>query len=154
MTGQTTDTNRIVVGIDGSPGSKAALRLGARIAGGLGAQLVAVGVWDEPTTYGWSALPSVYAVHPMIEKTLNDTVDEVFGADRPMDVELRVLEGAAAPALITASRGAQMLVVGSRGLGGLAGLVLGSVSAQVARHATCPVLIVHGDDRADVAKAT
>jgi nucleotide-binding universal stress UspA family protein len=57
--------------------------------------------------------------------------------------ERRIVVGAA-KVLIDASQGATMLVVGSRGHGGFAGLLLGSVSANVAEHASCPVLIIHG----------
>jgi nucleotide-binding universal stress UspA family protein len=62
-------------------------------------------------------------------------VDEVFGTDRPAGLRLRVLEGPAAARLLSASEQALMLVVGSRGRGGFAGLLLGSVSAKVAEHA-------------------
>ena len=71
----------------------------------------------------------------------------VFGDQRPagLKLELQVREGGAAKVLLGASEGADMLVVGSRGHGGFAGLLLGSVSANVAEHASCPVFIVHGD---------
>ena len=59
-----------------------------------------------------------------------------------MGVERRVVEGAAASVLVDESRDAELLVVGSRGHGGFAGLLLGSVSQQCAHHATCPVVII------------
>ena len=151
MTDATPATPRIVIGVDGSSCSTDALRWAARMASTIGAQLDVVGVWDDPTTYGWSALPPLYPPHPALEKMLNESVDEVFGADRPAGLRIRVLEGSPAPALINASHHAEMLVVGSRGLGGLAGLLLGSVSAKVAEYATCPVLVVH--DAGDAAAA-
>ncbi|MDQ1560876.1 MAG: hypothetical protein QOE85_217, partial [Actinomycetota bacterium] len=52
-------------------------------------------------------------------------------------------EGNADEILIEQSRGAEMLIVGSRGHGGIAGVLLGSVSAKCAEHAHCPVLIIH-----------
>ena len=143
MNENTTAVPKIVVGVDGSASSKEALRWAARMAGGSGATIDAVAVWSDPTTYGWSALPPLYPPHPEIEKSLNESVDAVFGEQRPDGLVLRILEGLPAPTLIAASRHAQMLVVGSRGLGGITGLLLGSVSAQVVEHAICPVLVVH-----------
>jgi nucleotide-binding universal stress UspA family protein len=140
---------RIVVGVDGSEGSKNALRWAARIAEGTGARIDAVAAWELTSLYGWSALsvmPALYSPQPEIEKSLNQTIDEVFGADRPVDMRVKVLEGPAAKILLTASEGALMLVVGSRGLGGFTGLLVGSVSAKVAEHAKCPVLVVHGSE--------
>jgi nucleotide-binding universal stress UspA family protein len=138
---------RIVVGIDGSDSSREALRWAARLATVLGADLDAVSAWELTSAYGWSALPPLYSPHSEVEKVLTDTVDQVFGADRPAGLRLRVLEGPAAARLIGASADAVMLVVGSRGRGGFAGLLLGSVSAKVAEHASCPVLVVHGSDQ-------
>lgn len=134
---------RIVVGVDGSEPSKRALRWAARIAAAEGARIDAVAAWDFTPAFGWNALPMGYSPRLDIEKALTETVDEVFGADRPKDMRLITLEGRAAQVLIAASKGALMLVVGSRGHGGFMGLLLGSVSSTVAEHATCPVLVVH-----------
>ena len=69
-------------------------------------------------------------------------VDAVFAGGRPAGMRLLVRQGPAAQALLDASTGGELLVVGSRGRGGFAGLLLDSVSAACAQHADCPVLIV------------
>jgi nucleotide-binding universal stress UspA family protein len=141
---------RIVVGVDGSEQSKAALRWAARLAGPLGARLEVVSAWHVPVSYGMGG-PSV-DWNPLqdITKCATQAVDDVFGPDRPADLEIVVENGGAAQVLIRHSDGATMVVVGSRGHGGFAGLLLGSVSAAVAEHATCPVLVIHGDDAPEV----
>jgi nucleotide-binding universal stress UspA family protein len=149
MTETASAPQRIVVGVDGSEGSKNALRWAARLAEATGATIDAIAAWDPTTIYGWSALsvlPVLDSPQQDIERSLNETVDEVFGTDRPDGMRLKVLEGPAARTLLTVSEGALMLVVGSRGRGGFTGMLLGSVSAKVAEHATCPVLVVHGTD--------
>ena len=80
-----------------------------------------------------------------MEKVLDDTIRAVFGDQPPAGMQRQVIEGGAAKVLLEASAGGMMLVVGSRGHGGFAGLLLGSVSAIVAEHASCPVFIVHGN---------
>jgi nucleotide-binding universal stress UspA family protein len=136
---------RIVVGVDGSSHSAQALRWGAYLAATLGGQLDAVTAWEFPTTYGWAAVPPQWDPAGDMKKVLDDTVRAVFGDQPPAGMRRQVLEGGAAKVLLDASQGATMLVVGSRGHGGFAGLLLGSVSANAAEHAPCPVLVIHGD---------
>jgi len=76
------------------------------------------------------------------EKLVESELAELGSALSGVDVERTVVEGAAAPALIEAAEGADLLVVGSRGRGGFAGLLLGSVGQQCAHHAPCPLVIV------------
>jgi nucleotide-binding universal stress UspA family protein len=136
---------RIVVGVDGSPESKQALRWAAQLAGLTGANIDVVTAWQYPVSFGWAAVPYDGSFSPDVEKALVAAVDEVFGERRPTNVALTVREGNATAVLLAESKGALMLVVGSRGHGGFAGLMLGSVSAHVAEHAHVPVLVVHGD---------
>jgi nucleotide-binding universal stress UspA family protein len=143
MTTATNGKRRIVVGVDGSEQSKDALRWASRIAAAEGARIDAIAAWNFPTMIGMDAIPPNYSPETDIEKSLITTVDEVFGANRPTDMRVRALEGPAARVLLDVSKGALMLIVGSRGHGGFVGLLLGSVSARVAEHATCPVLVVH-----------
>ncbi len=140
-----TRTPRIVVGVDGSEQSKQALRWAAQFASVSGASIEVVGAWEYPPSYGWAAVP-LEEWNPTrdMEKVLTATVDEVFGPQRPDDLVMTVREGSAAKVLLEESKDAALLVVGSRGHGGFVGLLLGSVSAGVAEHATCPVLVVHG----------
>lgn len=143
------EARRIVVGVDGSEGSKQALRWAAHMAEMTGARIDAVTAWEVTSLFGWGALaatPALYSPQRDIEKFLNETVDEVFGSGRPANMRVKVLEGPAAKTLLAVSEGALMLVVGSRGLGGFAGMLLGSVSSKVAEHASCPVLVVHGTE--------
>lgn len=79
------------------------------------------------------------------KKVLAATVRDVFGEHPPLGMLLTVREGNPAEVLIEASRSALLLVVGSRGHGGFAGLLLGSVSAACSEHAKCPVVVLHGD---------
>ena len=140
---------RVVVGIDGSEQSKQALRWAARIGSVAHARLEVVGTWHFPTTcasaYGWAAISPEWDPAQDMEKVVIAAVDEVFGPRRPTELQVTIREGGAARILLEESEGALMLVVGSRGHGGFAGMLLGSVSSSVAEHATCPVLVVHGD---------
>lgn len=136
---------RIVVGVDGSPGSAQALRWALRLARAEHATIDAVGAWEFPTSLGWAALPDGYSPKLDAAKAVGEIVDEVFGPQRPAYVRVVIREGHPVHVLLDASSDALMLVVGSRGRGGFAGLLLGSVSARVAELAACPVLVVHGD---------
>ncbi len=138
---------RVVVGVDGSEESKQALRWGARIAAAENARLEAITVWQFPATFIQAYVPVSVDQTQDMEKALTDIVDEVFGPDRPADMHLAVLEGGTAHVLLRESADAVMLVVGSRGHGGFAGLLLGSVSHNLAAHSSCPVLIVHAEKR-------
>lgn len=135
---------RIVVGVDGSLPSQEALRWAAHFATIFGARLEAVTAWEYPASYGWAAIAPEWDPAQDMRKVLNDTMRAVFGDQPPQGVQLLVREGGAAKVLLDACKGAVMLVVGSRGHGGFSGLLLGSVSANVAEHAPCPVFIVHG----------
>jgi nucleotide-binding universal stress UspA family protein len=137
--------HRIVVGVDGSRPSVEALRWAAYQASALGAHVQAVTAWEYPASFGWAAVPTDWDPAKDMEKVMQQAVREAFGSEPPSGIELQVREGGAARVLIEACRGATMLVVGSRGHGGFAGMLLGSVSANVAEHASCPVLIIHGD---------
>ncbi|MBS2531726.1 universal stress protein [Catenulispora sp. NF23] len=151
MPNQTTDREpRIVVGVDGSPCSKTALLWAMNQARQTGADVEAVAAWQFPTMYGAGfgyAYPSStfdgVSAAADAQKALDETVSEVCAeVDQPVKVRTRVAEGHPAEVLITAATGARMLVVGTRGHGSFAGILLGSVSQHCVQHAPCPVLVV------------
>ncbi len=138
-----TRDNRIVVGVDGSEPSMSALQWAERMSAISGASIDAVIAWQAPPNYGWGYVDASWRPDQDAEKVLTQTVDAVFGPDRPSHMRLIVAHGNAAKVLLDRSSNAQLLVVGSRGHGGFVGLLLGSVSASCAEHAKCPVLVVH-----------
>lgn len=135
-------TGRIIVGIDGSAGSLSALRHAARLAEALKCPVVGLTVWQAPEAWpgydvsGWSPESDAHEVAKQASET-------VFGAQPPVWYSSVIRSGPTARQLMAESEGAEMLVVGSRGRGGFAGLLLGSVSSACAQHAKCPVLVVH-----------
>lgn len=141
---------RIVIGTDGSDPSRRALRWAQFLADAMGCTLEAVIAWEPLAGYGWgtagwTAFPTDWNPAQDAEKVLVEAVDAVFGEHRPPGLETIVREGSAAKVLLEASAGAEMLVVGSRGHGGFAGLLLGSVSGACSEHAACPILVIHGE---------
>lgn len=146
----------IVVGVDHSAGAKEALQL-ALVEAELGqATLRAVHAWQ----FGYigvtgveGGLPAVggglQEFHDAATAALEATLHEAIPDARSVKVERRVVEGAPAAVLVEESRGADLLVVGSRGHGGFAQLLLGSVSQQCAQHAECPVVIVRSNAETD-----
>lgn len=131
---------RIVVGVDGSDQSVTALRHARRMASALDAEVEVVIAWEWP----YLADPQMivgYAPDDDARVVAEGVVRQVYG--EAGHVPLSVVEGPPAKVLIDAGADAEMIVVGSRGHGGFAGLLLGSVSAAVAEHARCPVLVVH-----------
>jgi nucleotide-binding universal stress UspA family protein len=139
---------RIVVGVDGSPQSEQALHWAAYLADSTGSEIEAVIAWPPVVMWGTGWTPGIPDWNPVEDsaKQLESSLERVFGNPIPASVHQRVVEGGAAQALIDASRDAIALVVGSRGHGGFTGMLLGSVSAACAEHASCPVLVVHGDN--------
>ncbi|GAB6899620.1 universal stress protein [Kineosporia succinea] len=138
-------THRIVVGVDGSIQSRQALRWASQLAAATGDTLRAVTAWEFPATYGWAACPADWNPERDAARVLAETVTDALGDRPPVTVEQVVREGNAAKTLIDESRFATLVVVGSRGHGGVAGVLLGSVSAKVAEYASCPALVVHGE---------
>ena len=138
---------RIVVGIDGSEQSKAALRWVIGQARLTGASVDAVTAWRFPASYGLSVVTADLDVESEARKMLSETLADVGGTSQ-VQVRQLVGEGPPAEVLLNAAKGADLLVVGSRGRGGVMSAVLGSVSLACVLHATCPVLVFR-DGRED-----
>ncbi len=135
----------VIVGVDGSDASYRALEWAASEARLRGLALEAVIVWDYPTSYGLvPPLPAGIDFETAATHVLDEAVTAVTGEDRRLSVERRVVQGHPRQVLRDESHRASVLVVGNRGHGGVAGLLLGSVSEYLAAHAQCPVVIVHG----------
>jgi nucleotide-binding universal stress UspA family protein len=149
----------VVVGVDGSAGSRAALRWAAAEARLRGTPLRAVHAWtfSYPPGAGYGVLgPSTESVsggrmndmrragEALLERAIGELPREADG----VEIDRQVIEGSAGDVLVGAATENDLLVVGSRGHGGLASLLLGSVSQQCAHHAPCPVVIVHAAKRA------
>jgi nucleotide-binding universal stress UspA family protein len=139
--------NVIVVGVDHSAGAKEALRFALEEAKLRQASLRAVHAWRVGIGAGYVGFPAIEGVElgevrAAAEAALDATLREAIPDAGDVKVERRVVEGAPAAVLVEESRRADLLVVGSRGHGGFAQLLLGSVSQQCAHHAECPVVIV------------
>ena len=141
--------NVIVVGVDHSPGAKAALVFANEEARLRGATLRAVHAWQ----YGYigytgpeGRVPPIGGdideLHTAAVAALEASVREAL-PETDVEIKLHAIQGAPAGVLVEESRDADLLVVGSRGHGGFMGLLLGSVGQQCAHHAKCPVVIVH-----------
>jgi nucleotide-binding universal stress UspA family protein len=136
-------TNGILAGYDGSYGSEHALNWAAREARSRGTVLTVCHAWAP----GFAALPGEDAVdlaRQSGERVIADGLRQAKSLMRPGEVRSLLTSGHATAVLCQHGHDADMVVVGSRGRGGFAGMLLGSVSWQVAAHAHCPVVVVRG----------
>ncbi|HEX4902807.1 MAG TPA: universal stress protein [Acidimicrobiales bacterium] len=138
---------RIVVGIDGSDGSRAALRWAIAEAVLRGAKVEAVSAFHVPYAAGTPMVPLMLdpeqfaePARALLAKEIAEVADQAAALAEP--VAPMAVEGPASVVLIEAGRDASMIVVGARGHGGLSGMLLGSVSRQVTEHASVPVVVV------------
>jgi nucleotide-binding universal stress UspA family protein len=143
----------IVVGIDGSESSQEALAWALAEARSRDGQVRVVAAWHVESMV-YAAAPFVPPVEGGIgqsfervaQSAIAESLEAAGDATEGIDIERSIVEGAAARVLIQEAENAELLVVGSRGRGGFAALLLGSVSEQCARHAACPVVIVRHRD--------
>lgn len=136
----------IVVGVDGSEGSQRALRWALDEAAARGASVRAVLAWSF-IDQGGDDFDAAYS-EEAARARLDQALAAAGAAPAGVVVEPLVVCDLPARAVIEAARDADLVVVGSRGLGGFRGLLLGSVSQQVSHHAPCPVVVVPGGERA------
>jgi len=140
--------HRIVVGVDGSQPSQEALAWAMRQAELTGSSIDAVIAWHDPVVIGGMphgpvAVLEQAAFGEFAATTLGNSIRDV-SAHSSVSVNPVVRRGNAAQVLIDAADGADLLVVGSRGHGGFAGALIGSVSQHCVHHAPCPVVIIRG----------
>jgi nucleotide-binding universal stress UspA family protein len=138
--------NGIVVGVDGSDGSNRALTWAVTEARLRGALLTVVHAWHPPyVAGGYPLVPAIYDVEiheKAAQQLLDVAVDAIDTTGLTAGVAGQLFEGGAANALLAASKDADLVVVGARGVGGFLGLLIGSVSMQVTHHASCAVVVV------------
>ena len=135
---------QVVVGVDGSEQSKRALQWAGDEASKHGAELLIVSTWATPLG-GRLAAPPEEVSNQLAQDTeamLRRTLSETLGDSPQVPVNATVTRGYPAQVLVELSDNADLLVVGSRGRGGFAGLLLGSVSQHVATNARCTVVVV------------
>jgi nucleotide-binding universal stress UspA family protein len=139
----------IVVGVDGSEGSKEALRWALTEARLRKTTIDAVYAWSIPylgAAYAWAPAydeEMIASLRSTAEQLLDASIDEAAADVDGIEIRRAVVEGPPGAVLVEKAAGAEMLVVGSRGLGGFKELLLGSIGHQCAQHARCPVVIVH-----------
>lgn len=138
-------SERIVVGIDGSDSAHAALLWAVEEARVRNATLDIVHSWH--VYYGGGGAYGLAVVDPTLfeapaRRTLDGCLDGVDVSGLDVEPRRTLVCDAAAHALLTASEGADLVVMGSRGIGGFAGLLIGSTTTQVVHHAQCPVVVI------------
>lgn len=138
--------SRIVVGVDGSEGAAEALHFALKEARLRGATLCIVTAWDTPAAvYAGMAYVPTFDLSEIEEQAATERLTAALalvGDDPGVPIETVAVQGQAADVLVAQAEGADLLVVGTRGHGGFANLLLGSVSQQVAHHADVPVAVV------------
>ncbi len=142
----------IIVGVDGTPASHVAVEWAARDAALHGRALTLVHVGPTETAGAWVDVPVTESFWKARERRGQEILAEAMlvvkaalGADSAVPVEHRLVFDGAVPALVDMSKDADLLVVGCRGLGNVARLLLGSVSRGLIQHAYCPVAVIHDD---------
>jgi nucleotide-binding universal stress UspA family protein len=142
---------RVVVGVDGSPGGRAALLFALEDAARRGLPVEVVAAYAEPDHWmdlyvlGAQAMDQVRSA--AVERATAFVADVLpDGPQPPPPVRMRVEQASAADALVHAAHEGDLLVVGSRGHGGFASMLLGSVSMHCVLHAVCPVTVVHSPE--------
>jgi nucleotide-binding universal stress UspA family protein len=142
-----TDPGVVVVGVDGSEASKDALRWALGYARLAGASVHALTAWQYPDNFAWAALPEV-DLEGDTRRALKEAIEELAGSYQEVTVHPEVVEGHPSLVLVRAAEHASLLVVGSRGHGAFAGMLLGSVSDYCVHHAKCPVVVIrHAHDK-------
>jgi nucleotide-binding universal stress UspA family protein len=135
---------RIVVGVDGSENAQCALRWALDEARLRHAAVDVVHAWQLPYQGGYPIVGAFELPPGELEagarQLLDRAIDQAYA--KGLEVEPILICGSPARALLDTAKGADLLVVGSRGRGGFAGLLLGSVSQKVVHHATCPVVVI------------
>lgn len=134
------------MGVDGSDGAIAALRWALTEAALRAASVDALHAWEYPYVADVTGMAAYPVGRGDLEDAARGTLDQAMEAAGPAPDGVRVERilghGGAASVLLDAAKGADLLVVGTRGHGGFTGLLLGSVSQQCTHHATCPVVVV------------
>ena len=142
-------TGTVVVGVDGSPESRAAVEFALREATRRQASLRVIAAAQLPEywtiAYGTVDLPSSEEVIADTMRMARETLDEVVAAHPELaaaEFDVEAIAGPPGPVLVEASEGADLLVLGHRGRGSLRSALLGSVGLHCVLHATCPVTII------------
>ena len=139
---------RILVGVDGSGASTLALEWAMHEAELANASVVAVTAWTWPKYFGWGMpLPGDYDASKDADAVLRGAVESASDRHPSVAISQKVVEGHPALTLVDESGYFDLLVVGSRGHGELAGTLLGSVSEHCVSHAHCPVVVMRGNRR-------
>lgn len=139
----TGDSERIIVGIDGSALSQSAAQWAARQAELTGAKVELIATWEWPSSYGWvPPLPADYDPAGQAQTMLDELQASLVKEHPDIDIASSVVQGHPSPVLVDASEDADLLVVGSRGHGEFAGMLIGSVSQHCVTNAHCPVLVM------------
>jgi nucleotide-binding universal stress UspA family protein len=132
---------RIVAGFDGSDNAMAAVRWARAEAQRWDAELIVIHSWEFPLMSSAPDVPlDLAGMRQESEQYIRDAIEAAFGPDH--GIEVRQVVELPARALLAAAGDADLVVVGSRGRGGLKGMLLGSVSHNVVQHAPCPVVVV------------
>lgn len=144
----------VIVGVDGSEFSSAALRYAGKLASRLGARLEVITCIGMPDYLVVAHLeggehPLTARLEDAAARSVEEALGRAFTGERPANVDVTVKFGAPGKVLVEESRRAQLLVVGRHGEGGFLGTTMGSVSRACATHSVCPVLLV-GQEADDV----
>jgi nucleotide-binding universal stress UspA family protein len=152
----TSSARTVIVGHDGSATADLALAWALDYATHCAARLRVIRGWTmstapRPASMTRGYVPPLEEFEDAVRQRLRADIDPVV-AERGAGVEVdcEAVRGAPANGLIDASRDAELLVVGARGVGGFRGLALGSVSEQCVRHAACPVVVIRDEHSADI----